>query len=879
MNLIALMLLALQDPLPPAEALRSLRIQPGYKIELVAHEPEIMDPVALAFDSDRRLWIVEMGDYPLGPAPGGRIKILHEGRVTLFADRLPYPTSVLPWKGGAIVTAAPDILFLKDTDGDGRADERRVLYTGFPQANTQLRVNALRYGLDNWIYGSGGRSGGRVKDVNLKGLDFRFHPVTQAFEAIAGHSQWAMAFDDAGRRFINMNANHVIHPALPLAYVRRNPHAAVAAVEEGISDHGDAARIFPLTQRERFFSEMHRRNEGHFTSACALTIWRGEAFACEPVHNLVHRDRIEPRGASFRARRVDENAEFIASTDVWFRPVYLCPGPDGALYLADFYRPVVEHPEWVPAQAKKELEPRLRTGHDLGRLYRIVSDAPVPAPPADDLLAQIESANPWWRYRAQQIIVDRQDRTQVEGLRKMRTPAGRIHALWTLEGLGALEAADVEAALRDADPGVRENALLLAEPRLQTLRGVVKALSADPDPRVRFQLALTAGLLKDDDVLAAILARDAGDRWTRTAVLLSLADPARFIDRLPAELFGKAGSVEFFRALGAVVAARKDTGEMEDFVGRVALGDVPDPWKLAALLGARQARKGAGWVRSLRKTALDSSLDAGERVDAIDFLAAISETDTLEKLLRPQEPAEIQAAAVRALATGPDLRFLEGWAGRTGIVRREIMKALFARADRLPRVLEAIEKGELRAVELDLQYRKRLLEHPDAAFRERAKKLLEVSTDREEVVREVTAKVIPLGGDAVRGRKVFSTNCASCHRLGGEGSGVGPDLATMTGRTRQELLREILDPNRAVDPAYQVYLVKTAAGDLSGVVSSETPTSLTLRRAMGEESTILRKEILDLRAWPASLMPDGVENNIAAQDFADLLEFLKGGSR
>jgi putative heme-binding domain-containing protein len=249
----------------------------------------------------------------------------------------------------------------------------------------------------------------------------------------------------------------------------------------------------------------------------------------------------------------------------------------------------------------------------------------------------------------------------------------------------------------------------------------------------------------------------------------------------------------------------------------------------------------------------------------------------LEKLLRPQEPQDVQVAAVRALSGAPAQVLLANWAAYTSPVRKAVLGALFARPDQIPLILEKLEKNEIRAVELEVHHRDQLLKNPKAEIRARAKALLEAkgSSELDELVAQTALKVAALTGDRLKGEKVYMTNCATCHRLNGQGFKVGPDLATVAGRDRLALLTDILNPSKAIDPQYQVYVVKTPKGEMiSGVIGAETPASITLRRANAEETTVLRRDIAEIKAWPASLMPEGVEKNVSPQDFADLLVFL-----
>ncbi|HZE98768.1 MAG TPA: PVC-type heme-binding CxxCH protein [Planctomycetota bacterium] len=919
-------------PLSPEDALKAFSIAPGFRIDLVAAEPDVRDPVAMAFDEDGRIYVAEMADYPLGP-PSGRINLLEDtdgdgrvDKVSLFVDKVPYPTGVMPWRGGVLVTSAPDIWFFKDTDGDGKADVRELVFTGFTEGNQQHRVNGLTFGLDNWIYGTNGDSGGNVRrgagdgpKIPISGRDFRFRPDYSDFEGSAGRGQYSNTFDEWGHRFINDNSNHLRHPVLPLKYLARNPNLAVASVEEGISDHGPSSVVYPTSKLQE------RPNDhfaaGHFTSACSPTVYKGAAFGpefqgnvfcCEPVHNLVHRDIVVPKGASFVAKRAYENAEFLSSRDNWCRPVNLCSGADGALYVVDMYRAIIEHPQWIPLEMQKRVD--LRAGQDKGRLYRVTPEGWKPGQRPHlskaigaDLVALFEHPNAWWRMTAQRLLIERQDKSVANLLREMiletKSPLARVHALWTLDGLGLQSEAFVLRGLRDEHPGVREQALQLCDDRIWTslnLRSELKRLARDESPRVRFQTAFTAGQIDNVDILATIIDQDAEDKWTRLAVLSSIGKKGpELLSRLPKpflEVDGP-GRLEFVRQLGELVAAGRDEDRLREWL-KVLTADATTSqrWRLVALsaLGPSLRRSGikldmlleksgtaeivGGWRTGLLETAVDPSRDVADRVSAIELLSMLPLPDlaaAMEKLLRPQEPPQVQVAAVRALGTDAAAKLLDGWSRYTAPVRREVLSACLSKPETTEGIIDRLEKGEIRAVELEPQQRDVLLKNP------RVKKLLAAKTsdEREKLIEEIYAKVQALKGDPVAGEKVYMTTCSTCHRLHGQGYDVGPTLSSVAGRNQRALLTDILDPNRAVAPQFQVYLVKIpgARDPVSGIIAAETPASITLRRANAEETIVLRRDILEIKAWPASLMPEGVENNVNAQQFADLLDFLQRG--
>ena len=363
-------------PLAPVQEAATFHFaDPNLTADLVTAEPEVISPVCVAWDADGRMFVVEMTDYPTGPT-AGRIRLLEDGnvngrykRATVFADKLAFPTSVLPWNDGVLVAAAPDIWFLRDHDGDGQADERRVLFTGFGQGNQQLLVNGLTCGLDNWIYGANGRSDGEIrrpddppdKKISIRRHDFRFRPDTGEFEAIAGQSQFGTTFDDWGNRFLSWNTMPFRHVVIETRYLDRVPLLGGAESSQNLQPPGDDGRIFPLTAPPQVFNN---ESQTHFNASAGTTVYRGDAlgeqykgniFVGEPLRNLVHRRVLVAKGVTFEARRGEDGQEFLASTDPWFHPVNFAIGPDGALYVVDFYRQFVEHPGYVPEEMRNKI--------------------------------------------------------------------------------------------------------------------------------------------------------------------------------------------------------------------------------------------------------------------------------------------------------------------------------------------------------------------------------------------------------------------------------------------------------------------------------------------------------------------------------------------
>ncbi len=951
-------------PTASAEAAKTFRALDGFRMDLVACEPQLASPVAAAYDEDGRLFVVEMRDYPNPHKPGepglGRIRLLEDRdgdgvyeTASVFAGDLHWPTGIACWDGGVFVSAAPDIWYFKDTKGTGVADVRKKVYSGFVVYNVQALVNGLQWGVDGKIHGVTAGNGGEIRPadkpdappISVRGRDFRFDPRTGVFEAIAGTAQFGNAFDDWYNRFLCANrlvCSHVVMPAHALA---RNPHLPASKMVHDCAAEGssEVLPMFPISPPEpwrvvrtkRYIDENQKQPQselavtGIFTSGTGLAIYRGAAygekyrgqeFVGNVAGNLVHRRGLTPNGATFTARRLDEKAEFLASTDNWFRPVNMLNAPDGTLHIIDMYREVVEHPWSLPDDIKAHLD--LTSGRDRGRIWRLTPPGfKLPAAPrlgkatTAELVATLENPNAWWRETAQRLLYQRQDKTAVGPLRALtqesKFPLARMHALWALDGLGALETTDTLAALKSDTAGLREHALRLAEPRVKTspeLATAVRKAASDPDPRVRFQAAIVLGELPDDEstrALVAIAKKDAADPWARLAVLSSSATRAHFIfPKLLGDTEPTAAELDMLGQLAAVVGARNKPTEADAVLGRIADPKAPLPKtaREALLLAFGDGSLRAGkplhaslapgtdqWdlfqslVADAAKAALAPDTAPAARVRALQLLAHAefkTGKPAFEAALDPRQPQEVQLAAVRALRTTADAGvpgvLLARWAAYTPTVRAEVLATLSGRPAWTLALLDAVEKGAVARSQIDSVRQATLKNHRDPKVRDRAAKLFAAATSdarQKAIDRYKSAAEKP--GDVAKGREVFKRECASCHVAGTIGVTVGPSIASIGTKTAQELLTSVLDPNREVDPRYLNYAV-TLNDDrtLSGIISAESPTAITLRRADGQGETVLRSQIAELRSTKLSLMPEGLEEKISAAEMADLLAFL-----
>lgn len=513
-------------PRTPEESLKALHVKPGFIAELVAAEPLIQDPIYVDWDAQGRMWVVEMADYPFheyqGVTHAGRVKILTDtdadgryDKAITFLEGLQYPTGLALWKGGAFIASVPDVFFAEDADGDGRADKRTPVLTGFREGNPQHLVNGFAWGLDGWFYGGNGDSGGTVTEVksgrqfDLSGRDFRFHPETGEFQLLAGRAQYGRWRDDFGNWFAGNNSNLGWHYFLDDRYLARNPRLAVATLKQNLNMSG--TKLFPVSAPQRRLNQP--QSLGILTSGCSVipyrdtlfgTAFENSLFICEPAHNLVHREVLVPDGISFTSRRADDeqDSEFLASEDAWSRFTQARTGPDGCLYVVDFYRLILEHPEWIPPQMIAHLD--LFGGSDRGRIYKI-----RPAGPTRPIIPGLDSPNGWQRDTAQRRLIEEKSTWSTDSLHAR--PSIAVQQLWTMHTLGTLKPALLLAALESPSPQVREHAIHIAENHLTdpAILRAICALASDKDMRVRTQLAFSLGKSSDDTLRTLIDAEPA----------------------------------------------------------------------------------------------------------------------------------------------------------------------------------------------------------------------------------------------------------------------------------------------------------------------------------------------------------------------------------
>jgi putative membrane-bound dehydrogenase-like protein len=955
-------------PKSPEQSLQCFQIEPGWKVELVAAEPLVFDPVWITFDDAGRMFAVEYADYPTGPTNENspclsRIVLLEDtsgdgqmDRRTVFADQLNFAHSAMAFRGGLLVGTKNEVLYLKDTTGDDRADVREVLFRGFVSPHPQMQIGCPQWGMDNWItltYGPGkverlpnqlldeGPRTAEVSTLNLPHKDFRFHPLTFEFGSTSGFGQFGNTIDAWGQRFFSTNRNPVMVAPISPDNFQRNPYVRFRYDQYDVAPSGGDSVVYPLIQmRSNYLS-----HAGTYTSACGTTAFLGDApqgefessvLVCEPVGHLVTRYQVRASGSRLTASRARPSADFLASTDIWFRPASLANGPDGALYLADMARLWVEHPKFLPPEVAQRLD--WRAGEDRGRIWRVVrteknlATSPTFTPPHSwqACVNLLTDRIGWRRQLAHRLLVERQNKEASSALRRLigddQDPFSPQHSLWILHGMDSLISQDVLMGLDSQFASVRRDAARLAELFVEqplVLERLVRQ-SHDSSAMVRFQVALTLGGSTSDsatDALARIALHDQREHWTVTAVLTSASQRgaellARLVMTSPTgepKLQPGEESTRLIRELSECIGARGEIDEVRWLLDLVGGGIESPQWlQLVALNGLADGLKRSEgplgrvsiheliksppeslWdlvagVRDLYDQAVQLSLDREsmleQRVAAILLLSHLSPEQTektFERLFDPGQPVEIQQATLLAMQHAGGEQALRvvfrPWAALGPALRQEALAFVLRSQQGTRELLSKISSGAVEAAVLNLDQRANLLTHPDPGIRELATQTLGqgISQDRQAVVQQYWP-ALGLAADTAHGQLVFDKHCAVCHRFHGRGHAVGPDISDSLNRSNFALLMDILDPNQKIEPAYTAYQILTDEGFVyQGLLVAETAQSVTLRLADGKDEMIQRTSIDELKSTGKSLMPEGFEQELTEQQMADLIAFLK----
>ena len=852
-------------PLSPTRSLKKVQVPKGYKIELVANEPLVKDPVAIDWSNDGSIWIAEMADYPSGEnGVSGRIVKLVDNdgdhlpdKREVLIDKISFPTGVMSWGRGVIITAGGRILYAEDLNGDGDADLIEDWFTGFVEDNQQLRVNSLRWGLDGWIYcASGGHHAGfglntvinsvkSGKKFKLGSRDFRFRP-DGSFEPIAGPSQFGRVRDNDGNWFGVQNANPLWHYVLQDHYHKRNPD--IAAPDPRKMLRGKSPKVYSAGKAQKRFHGFDMI--GRYTSACGISIYRDNqlfdhpegtmsAFTCEPFSNLVQRHILTDHGPTYIAERADDGKfDFFASGDRWCRPVMSRTAPDGSLWVIDMYRYMIEHPHWLPPNGKQELKPHYYSGQDKGRIYRITK----------------KNHNHVWgpitKKSSNGIL---QDLALKESFRN----GSKIN--WRKE--------DVLEGLQSNKVSIRRMALKESE-KFPELFREVSELCTDPNFKVRLQVAYTLGEFEHDlagEALASIAKKDGSDVFMAAAILSSAIPHYRKLVRAqnlsPLIMEGLLKMHERFPNLAEELSISILNSKSNE-----------SKWRLLTHASPKIQNRARSAALTL---ATDENKPDLERVEAMALLGK-EDVDQLSILLKSSSSIEIQTAVIDQLSkTNSFEKILESWPGFEPRIKHSAEMAFLSKDDGAEILIKGLQSEIINPVELSSSCIERLKNHRNEKIRKQTNEIFSKSNSiNKKLVYSKFKPSLSINGDYEKGKMHFLARCSTCHRLDDVGRDVGPNLKALSDKSRQSLFDAILNPSSSIEPQYLAYNIEYKGENIFGLIQSETSNSLIVKLLDGTTRVVKRDEITNLQGTGKSIMPEGLEAGLSVEDFADLLGFL-----
>ncbi|MBL8867158.1 MAG: c-type cytochrome, partial [Planctomycetia bacterium] len=749
--------------------------------------------------------------------------------------------------------------------------------------------------------------------------------------ATSGGAQHGMTFDDWGHKFVSSNSDHIQQVMYEDRYIARNPYLIAPPPRVSIASDGPQAEVYPAAAPEPWrvvrtrlrvqgiqpgIVEGGGRTSGYFTGATGVTIFRGDAapdlkglaFVGDACSSFVHRKKLTlPEGSvQYRADRIDKESEFLASKDNWFRPVQFANGPDGCLTVIDMYRETIEHPASLPPPIKKHLD--LTSGRDRGRLWRVYAEGVTPrALPklgglkTEELVKLLDHPNAWHRETASRLIYERQDKAAVEPLRDMLKNGGaygKVHAMYALRGLQNLDLKDIDLIARAKEQRAREQAARLLDGYIFNYinDAVIKRLAKDEDVEVRYQAVFHMGAIYCDPV-------DFKNRYYRAAIVsgIKAQSMVHFLSWVMSrEEYNTNTDLRLLLSdFASAIVRRDDPDDAMAFAETIVNLPAKEQELILALMRVITESNGRNSKAALEKkikpeTVLqllsgalkslsDDKLPTAARVEAIRSLSLGKLADVrgpLVKLLDLRQPGEVQLAALGVLDrfNDPELPavLLKNWETLSPRLRAAAGDALLARPERAKALLDAIEKKTFAPQSLDATQIKRLMTHKDAAIQKRASTLLAAfkPARRTDVVAKYR-KALELTGDPVKGKAIFTKTCAACHKLEGVGHELGPNLSAMKNRGMDAILTNVLDPNAEVNPQFLNYNANLDDGrQVTGIIQSETATSVTFIRGEGLKDVVSRSNIETLKSTGLSLMPEGLEKDISVEAMADLIAYL-----
>ena len=973
-------------PSTPDASFAKAEIHPDFNGKIVASDPLISKPIAIDWDSQGRLWVAETPEYPNGRREQNtdlwrdsgslvrskgareardRICILTDtkgdgvfDKKQVFCDGLELVTSFCFYKDGIIVAQAPDVLWIRDTDGDGKADKIEKITTNWNNGDTHFTLNHLKWGLDGWIYGtcgSGGNvmTGDRKKSLgNIVSACFRMKADGSAVEQVSskGGNSWGTYVTSENEIFFNQATstqvlNHVVLPEWVLA---RGQVGKVPSFKPVIS----GTKLAPLTPHDRApYAQIDAIGTFSASSGCALyeggawpAEWKMSFFTCEAILNVVHNEAITPNGVTFSAAKT-RAPEFMASRDYWVRPIGTEIGPDGALYVLDFYNQAIVHNDTRgPAHARSGAAVRPDRDHYFGRIWRFQHKQATPleipnlskAGPAE-LAKAIENPNKTTRDTALRLICETGGDAMIAAMlpetAKEKPVYTRICALWALQRMNGLKPEILKAAITDADPAIRKNGAYIAEAGGGTaVQTELVAGLNDTDLRVR--LAMMRGLSNSELTTASaggILALfpKLDDNWSKSAAVaaatgspasvieaaFSLEKPETVIDFVSA-IASRMAEQKNADAFGRLMTVMADKPASTDALKRIiligaaglktapttpvpaatlhALLSSPNPEISAAALPVAVAWDKSGNLKAdvdgmlvgLLKQLDDSSVPDARRMQvATALLGARSISPevvpAVGKFLTTKSSDALKNHVIGALSAtndesvGPLL--VDVFNDLAASPQQNAFEAVITRPEWTTKFLDAVEASKIKAPSLGPANLFRLRTHSVKEISTRATAMLDKlrrpTADKDTLIRQFIP-LVTKPGNAVLGKELFTKNCSICHKFGDLGNEVGPVLTTLGVHGPEQLIIDILDPNRHVDAGYEVWNVKTKDGRVqSGLIGQENGSRIVLRSPPGADVTISKDDIQTRVNTGRSLMPEGFET-LGGDTIRDILAFV-----
>ena len=910
-------------PTAPAKAAATLEVHPDFDLTLVAAEPLIQKAMNIDWDERGRLWVSETPEYPNGRKlpntepwkdsgslrrqqdrdPEDTISILSDtngdgvmDRKRVFADKLELVTGFVFYKSGVIAATSPDIWYLEDTNGDEIADKRTKLYTGLGTADTHAVINNLRWGLDGWIYATHGYSTATVtspdgaKSFGRDGSGVvRFKPDGSAFEQYSsrGGNTWGLDITWDGQVFWTQPTSGTVffHTVLPESVLAKGRLPGTTSYKGMITEQ----KTYPLmTWPEQAYVQIDL--VGQFTAAAGCAIydggawpdkWRYAYFTGEPTLNIVHQEFVKPEGVSYTAQKEAgrEQTEFIRSKDLWFRPIETRVGPDGALYIVDFYNQAAIHNDTRgPLHGPANAAVRPDRDHYFGRIWRVqhkqATKLAVPALNRTDLpqLIRVMQTSPNAHVKKTAWRLAQENYASDPRLAQIRKPMGS-KALALYEQARAATTTAQRKTVFDSFAAATDNwtrSALVAAATDQAPSYVAEALAYDrPQALTEFVVAVLPAALPAHAGQLLVAAAGAGPG----AVALKAS-----IVRAVARMEGGAISVD-----AATTPALQKL--LDDPATTAAALPIVAKWDKAGVLSVQADSHAQRMLRELG----DATSSDDRRGDSAGGLLAVparraQALSTIAPMLAdPAVPAPLKGRLVAALGESPGSDadgVMIAALGRTNSTL--LFDQLLKRPDSSLALLAAMKEGKVTAANLGPANVARLRTHPNRQVGLQAAALLDALSPAAKAKDDIIAALMPdveKPGDAAKGRALFIGTCSSCHKLGDLGkSEVGPPLNGIGAHGRAELLGHIVDPNREVDPSFWQWNVTTKKGEtLIGVIASENASSLTLRGPAGDVE-IKKEDITNRENTRRSLMPEGFEA-LGGESLRDILSFLNGDAQ